>query len=347
MTMVYNRSLFKVMFLICSNFLLVTSVQEYFANDTPLPQPIDRDIYMNLFTYAHLIDISYCVHQGNQISKPFICDLDCAERFPNMTLIHQWCFANSVCGYISTTYQNIFYNNFSVVDDKPRKTIIVSLRGTRSIFDSYTDLKANMIKYTNAGNSLESCIDCKVHQGFYEYFQYTLRNINEILENELNSDEDYEVVFLGHSMGGSVSLLLAMHYLALGYNRMSLITMGQPLVGNENFVHWVDSVTGSSVKPRHNSFKRKYLRIVHRNDIVTTIPRSKSPFEIYYQFDNQLYLNCSSLNSMPSPDEVFDCFSGSNLNCIKGDFNILETNQNFYESHNTYFRKLGLCGVRI
>ncbi|CUM45921.1 uncharacterized protein AC631_04865 [Debaryomyces fabryi] len=326
--------------------LVLGSSQIYLADGSPVPEPIDHEIYSNLFTYAHLIDISYCISQGKKISKPFNCDLNCSNRFPNMTLVHQWCFADSVCGYISTTNRNIFFNNDTDIEDNPRKSIIISIRGTRSIFDTYTDLKAKMVKYSQMGTSLPRCgNDCKVHQGFYEYFQFTLNSIHEYLENELNQNEDYELIFLGHSMGGSISLLLALHYLDLGYDRLTLVTMGQPLVGNENFVHWVDNVTGSSVKPHHNSFKRKYLRIIHRNDIITTIPRSKNFFETYYQFDNQIYLNCSSGN-VPTPDQVIDCANGNNLHCIKGDF-INNINRNYYEIHNTYFRKLGLCGIKI
>lgn len=329
------------------NLILGGTVQTYLTDDSPVPQPIDHEIYSNLFTYAHLIDISYCISQGKKISKPFNCDLNCEKRFPNMTLVHQWCFADSVCGYIATTYRNIFFNNRTDAEENPRKCIIVSLRGTRSIFDTYKDLKANMVKYTELGRSLPRCgNDCKVHQGFYEYFQYTLNNINRYLEDELSQDDDYELVFLGHSMGGSISLLLALHYLDLGYDRLTLVTMGQPLVGNEDFVHWVDKVTGSSVKPQHNSFKRKYFRIIHRNDIITTIPRSRNIFETYYQFDNQIYLNCSSANYMPSPNQVIDCINGNNLHCIRGDISN-NINRNYYESHNTYFRKLGLCGIKL
>ena len=313
-----------------------------------LPQPIDREIYNNLFTYAHLIDISYCVSNVNQISEPFNCELDCQKRFPNVTLVHQWYNDDSDCGYIATTTSNIFNYNLS---SEGKKTIIVSLRGTHSFFDSYTDIKVDMMQYSNLQQSLPYCgRKCMVHKGFFEYFAATLLQIHDVLDDELSTD-DYELIIVGHSMGGSVALFLALHYLDLGYDKLTLVTMGQPLVGNKEFVTWADEVLGSLEKPVHNTFHRKYFRVVHKNDIVTTIPKTNNLMNSYHQFDNQIYLNCSATNSEPSPDEVVDCVYGDNQNCIKGDFQpikmIEDVNRNYYFSHNTYFRKMGLCGMKI
>lgn len=317
------------------------------------PQPIDPGVYSNLFTYAHLIDISYCVDKFSQIGEPFECDLDCSERFPNVTLVDQWYFDDSVCGYIATTYSNIFQYNLTILSKNPKKTIIVSLRGTRSVYDSITDLKVDMTPYSNLRYSLPFCgRNCKIHSGFAEYFRNTLRAMHLSLEKELMDEPNYELVFVGHSMGGSVALLLALHYLDLGFDKMTVVTMGQPLTGNKDFTTWVDFVMESYLPVAHNTFDRKYLRVVHKDDIVTTLPRKGGNlFEKYCQFDNQIYLNVSASTTIPAPNRVVDCFSGSNPMCISGDFlNVplgrLLTN-NYVESHNTYFRYLGLCGLRV
>ncbi|KAK6458310.1 triacylglycerol lipase [Scheffersomyces xylosifermentans] len=317
---------------------------------SPQPKPIDNEIYSNLFTYAHLIDISYCITSIGGLSKPFRCELDCESRFPNMTLVYQWYFDDSVTGYIATTYSNIFNYNDTTEAKVPKKTIIVSLRGTRSIFDTYTDLKVDMVDYSNLRYKLPFCgKNCRVHQGFFEYFLHTLGNVHRILEKELEY-ENYELLITGHSMGGSVGLLLALHYLDLGYDKMTLVTMGQPLVGNKEFVHWVDNVMGSSFEPKHNTFNRKYFRVIHKNDIVTTIPHSNL-LNVYHQFDNQIYLNCSSSTTVPFPGRVVDCGYGDNEYCIMKDFDGLGLidfiSRNYFQSHNTYFRRLGLCGTGL
>lgn len=319
-----------------------------FSNTSP--QPIDPEVYSNLFTYAHLIDIAYCVDKFHRISKPFECELACLARFPNMTLAQQWYFDDSVAGYISTTYSNIFqYNDTS--EAQLKKTVVVSLRGTRSLYDTIADMKVEMVPYAHLHWSLPYCgSNCKIHIGFNEYFHNTLRVIHSVLEDELlDAQDNYELVFVGHSMGGLVALLLALHYLDMGFRKTTLVTMGQPLVGNREFTAWADFVLGSYLPVSHNTYHRHYLRVVHHGDIVTTIPRNGGLlFERYYQFDNQIYLNVSALTAVPTNEEVVDCFTGDNSRCIAKDIaspvGVLA--HNYYENHNTYFRRLGLCGLR-
>ncbi|CCG24643.1 hypothetical protein CORT_0F04190 [Candida orthopsilosis Co 90-125] len=304
--------------------------------------PIDPEVYSNLYTYAHLVDIAYCISEIHGIDPPFKCDLNCEKRFPNMTLVYQWYFPESVTGYIATTYDNIF--NYDIAG--PRKMIIISLRGTRSIFDTYADMKVDMINYSNLGLNLPFCgRGCKVHNGFYKYFTTTLSNINEYIVKEIG-DEDYELIIVGHSLGGSIALLLGLHYLDIGFDKLTLVTMGQPLTGNYDFVNWADRVLGSYNDLKHNEFKRKFLRVIHKNDVITTIPRSRNPFIQYHQFDNQIYLNCSTTNVRPRLNQVFDCVDGANQDCIAHDFPYLTLDRHDYlQAHITYFRRMGLCGI--
>lgn len=307
------------------------------------PEPLDEDIYRNMFTYAHLIDISYCISSTSHIEPPFRCGLNCEERFPNVTLVHQWYFDDSVCGYIAVTHSNIF--NYK---ETARKTIIVSLRGTRSLYDSYTDIKVDMVNYSNLGTKLRDCgARCRVHRGFYKYYLNTLIQIDKILRKELDEQEDYELLILGHSLGGAISLLLSLYYLDLGYDKMTVITMGQPLVGNQPFVSWADDVLGSNMPVVHDTFDRKYFRVIHKNDVVATIPSNSNIMDSYSQFSNQIYLNCSATETIPTIDQVVDCHDGENPLCIKKDFGKLDFfTHNYLQAHTTYFRSMGLCGIR-
>lgn len=342
----YNIFLILGLLTCSSGFLLKAGPSAY------SPEPIDSEVYTNLYTYAHLIDIAYCVDKFHHIGEPFECEISCSSRFPNMTLVHQWYFDDSVAGYIATTKSNIFrYNDTTDGSSKRKKTIIVSLRGTRSLYDTITDLKVEMVPYSNLRYSLPYCgQNCKIHIGFNDFFKNTLRAVHLVLEKELQEEPDsYELVIVGHSMGGSVGLLLALHYLDLGYEKITLVTMGQPLVGNREFTTWADYVLGSYLPVSHNTYNRHYLRIVHKGDIVPTIPRKGGMLlERYYQFNNQIYLNISAETTSPSPDQVVDCFSGDNAYCITKDFDSFRDllAHNYYENHNTYFRHLGLCGIR-
>lgn len=309
-----------------------------------IPQPIDPVVYGNLKTYAHLTDIAYCVDKFHKIEEPFACDLQCSDRFPNVTLVHQWYLDDSVAGYIASTYTNIFNYNEPTGG---KKTVIVSLRGTRSIYDTVADLKVPMAPYSNLRYRLPYCgPNCRIHGGFAEYFRNTLRAIHDLVERQL-LEENYELVLVGHSLGGSVALLLALHYLDLGYNKLTLVTMGQPLVGNKDFTTWADYVLGSAYPVVHNTYDRKYFRVVHKGDIVTTVPRQGLFFERYYPFENQIYLNASASCTVPAVEQVVDCFSGDNPACIAGDFPGDVLLDNYYENHNTYFRHMGLCGIHV
>lgn len=317
------------------------------------PQVLDSEVFSNMFTYAHLIDIAYCISSTSRLEEPFKCDLSCEKRFPNVTLIYQWYDSDSVCGYLATTYSNIF--NYDVDKTTPKKTIILSLRGTKSLFDSYTDIKVDMVPYINAGVLLPDCgPHCRVHRGFYDYFLNVLKKIDKYIKAELDSvgkDEEYELLILGHSLGGSISLLLGLYYLDLGYDKMTLITMGQPLIGNEPLVNWVDDVMGSIQPVVHNEFTRKYFRVIHKDDIVTTIPRNGNFMERYAQFNNQIYLNCSATREVPTTDQVVDCVTGDNPQCIEGDIKhsigIGFDSKDYLRIHTTYFRSMGLCGIRV
>ena len=185
--------------------------------------------------------------------------MNCEKRFPNISLVYQFYFDDSVTGYIAKTTSNIFRYNETSAEDK---TIIVALRGTRSIFDTLTDLKVDMIPYSNTGTKLPLCgFDCKVHRGFHDYYMRTLSIIHPYIMEELNGcveDDNYELIILGHSLGGSIAYLLGLHYLDLGFDKLTLVTMGQPLLGNENFVSWGDKVLGVLMKLNITNLKGNF-----------------------------------------------------------------------------------------
>lgn len=311
------------------------------------PQPIDDVIYRNLFTYAHLIDISYCIDRFHKIEEPFQCELGCSERFPNMTLVQQWYFDNSVCGYIASTRSDIFHYT---EDKRAKKTVVVAIRGTRSLQDTITDARVEMVPYEGTHSRLRPCGDrCKIHRGFADYYQATMNAIDAYLRQEINDigEDDYELVLVGHSMGGSVAVLLALYCLELGFDRLTLVTMGQPRLGNSAFTAWADEVLGSRNTLQHNDFSRKFVRVIHKDDIVTQVPtRGTGFFERYHQFENQIYIN-STADAIPnSPEQVVDCFGNDHPLCIKNDFDMIRKTD-YYSAHNTYFRHMGLCGLHI
>lgn len=321
--------------------------------EVPPPQPIDPVIYHNMFTYAHLIDITYCIDRFHGIGEPFECDLECSSRFQNVSLVHQWHFDDSVCGYIASTRSDIFHYHTVPELARAKKTIIVAIRGTRSLHDTVTDLQVAMVPYGGVHQRLPPCgADCKVHLGFLRYYEATLAAVEPYLLEQLRDigSDDYELVLLGHSMGGSVALLLALYCLEHGFDKVSLVTMGQPLTGNKPFVSWADSVLGSTQPLEHSSFDRKFIRVLHKDDIVTQVPmHGTDVFDVYHAFDNQIYVNSTGRTVEPGLDDVVECWTADHPRCIKKDFSgtFLAGHRNYYRAHNTYFRRMGLCGLHI
>ncbi|RKP30787.1 alpha/beta-hydrolase [Metschnikowia bicuspidata] len=314
--------------------------------------------YRNLFRYLHLIDIAYCVGGFSRISPPFDCPLDCAELFPHLTLVHQWCCTDSVCGYMASTDEPLFPANdtpnvaaqpLAYHTKLPRisalpRTVVVALRGTRSLADTLADLNIDMTPYVSAGGSVPPCGDlCKVHAGFHASYRAVVDVVEPFLETELQKGGPHtNVVVVGHSLGGAVALLVALHCLALGVENTRVVTMGQPLVGNRPFAEWADYVLGSELPVGH--CRRRWTRVVHKNDIVATVPRGAF-LHHYVQFHNQVYVNTSAADYVPALKDVIDCRTRDNPRCIAGD--VLRAGMAEYLLvHNTYFRHLGLCGAR-
>lgn len=322
---------------------LQTVASSEILDKEPLPISVDTDVYSALQIYAHLIDISYCISPISQIHQPFSCGLDCASAFPNLTLIHQWYNDDADSGYIATTCVNLLHPKNSFL--QPKKTIIVSLRGTRSFEDTLADVDAEQVLYLNSGRCVRKCgSNCRVHRGFYKYFVNTLDQISTALRKELDTP-DYELLIMGHSLGGAIAVFLGLYYIDLGYDSTKVVTMGQPLIGNEAFTEFVDSIMGSRGKASLSATNRKYWRVVRKRDIVTVIPAPLGDFAQYAQFENQLYLN-STVKPCPPLSHVVDCITGENTFCIKGDYPMLWTGNSadsLFQTHMLYFRSMGQC----
>lgn len=312
--------------------------------------PISQFTLSCLYTYAHLLDIAYCIDDFRRIDPPFECDLECLSRFPHMRLIYQWYFDDSVCGYIASTNHTLFNATGLKVGSKTKvsPTVIISLRGTRSVSDTMIDFKIDMTPYSTPDKGIPLCgARCRVHAGFYDYYKNTVEAIHPYVVSALKeAGPDVTLVVVGHSLGGAVGLFVALHYLSLGLNNVKLVTMGQPLVGNQDFVDWADYVLGSDYALNETSDLRKWLRVIHRNDLISTIPRG-SFLDRYAQFNNQIYVNTSAANALPQLGQVVDCKLGSNGRCIAGDSLRPRLASEYFISHNTYFRHLGLCGIHV
>ena len=93
-----------------------------------------------------------------------------------------------------------------------------------------------------------------IHTGFQEALAYIWNDVADFLTKQVQTSQR-PVWFAGHSLGGALATLAATAYGAA--NVQGLYTFGSPRVGNAEFA---------------GSFNISCVRVVHGNDVVTTVP---------------------------------------------------------------------------
>ena len=172
-----------------------------------------------------------------------------------------------------TDYYSVFYNCnkipklYAKGNDSEMYTcdydnkLSIIFRGTESMRDVLTDL--NIIQ---VDMNLENFYDetpPEVHWGFYNQFKELKPDLDKIINDYKSDDENKEIVFAGHSLGGALATIASVNY---SYNNPNLsvncITYGSPRVGDQQFA----DIFNKNVK---NSF-----RFVNDNDPIPCIPTS-------------------------------------------------------------------------
>ena len=177
---------------------------------------------------------------------------------------------------------NPYIYNFIILKSKKYKKFIFGFPGTTGT----KQLLFEFLGYSfHEFNSKEPNI--KVEKFFYETFKLIYKDLfsNKIIK-ELKVNSDYQVIFTGHSLGGSIATLASYYYAKnkLSENEPVLITFGQPRVGNENFAK------------DYMKLMPLVFRVARKGDIVTIIPPARqlkdhkffSIFSIFDEFRKNL-----------------------------------------------------------
>lgn len=209
------------------------------------------------------------------------------------------------------------------------KTIVLSLRGTHSVKDALVDIAVELVAYKN-------CDKCRIHKGFSISLAHTWSAISETLFNALSFHTDYQLMVMGHSLGGAVALLLTLKLVELNWidiDNLHCITMGQPIIGNSFFATYVNERFLLNTKFPFET--GKLLRVTHKNDPIVRLP---SFMNYFVHSKNEVFINDMD-NIKPDLHSVMYCEGNEDPNCAYGDDNF-ESNQ-----HLNYFKKLGSCGM--
>lgn len=97
--------------------------------------------------------------------------------------------------------------------DHPNKALVITIRGTMSVFDCLNDLKANYEEYQLKDPFSEQVLATgKVHSGILLCGQNLAKELKPLVMQNLR--EDYKLVIVGHSLGAGTAALLSLTWLS-------------------------------------------------------------------------------------------------------------------------------------
>ncbi|KAI5810211.1 Alpha/Beta hydrolase protein [Peziza echinospora] len=295
---------------------------------------ISVDLFNELEELARIVDISYCVGYSG-IKAPFKCLSRC-EEFPSFQLIGTWNtgpYLADSCGYVALSHP------------PAPKRIIMAFRGTYSLSNAIADLslgKQEYLPYPSDGHSTPSmfssssnnstdddgkCEDCAVHSGFLESWRQAEKLIGETVKGLVEvwkKERGYELVLVGHSLGGAVAALAGLEFVAKGYGPI-VTTFGEPKIGNEALANYLN-----------NRFTpATYRRVTHVDDPIPLLPLNEWGFSAH---KTEYYI--TKPDTPPSPRDVLQCEGNDDKECVAGGkVNVLQ----LFWAHRDYFHRLGVC----
>lgn len=159
--------------------------------------------------------------QANELTKTF----DAARGFATLSLASYDDEATARKRVMAAGFQMVFYKTIPGIEvqvlvaaDKQNKQQIIAVRGTSNI--------ENMV--VNSAFKLRPHPQLKIalHEGFSQAADAIWAQIKPILKPNYKTDTT------GHSLGGGIALILAMHLDQAKFNLGSVVTFGQPKVTN-------------------------------------------------------------------------------------------------------------------
>lgn len=217
----------------------------------------------------------------------------------------------SSCGHfpqfhVQGVHANASLKSFAFTGyDAATQTIWLTFRGTENIRNWITNFDVTLIDYPQANAFPTPGIGAKVHKGFHaEWESYGSAVMADLMAMRAKYGASARIVTNGHSMGGAVANLAAMHVLATLYvsnpkaANVHIYTYGTPRLGNPAFAAWA----ATSVLPDGKQF-----RVTHEQDPIPHVPFVKWDYQhIEHElwFNNDLstgWTNCSDNATAEDP----------------------------------------------
>jgi len=152
---------------------------------------------------------------------------------------------------LQKNYKPTFYHNIPEFDiayylltNDATRTQIIAVRGTSNIDNAMVDIALQLMPDRHTGIDL--------HDGFAKAALAIYANIRPLIK------PDYIINTTGHSMGGAIALILAMHLNIDQYTIGQVVTFGQPKVTNTNGSYKFQNLN--------------VIRVVTEKDLVPLVP---------------------------------------------------------------------------
>jgi pimeloyl-ACP methyl ester carboxylesterase len=319
-------------------FLITTTgadQQHLLATDTSsiLPQSITPTFFSSLERLSRLVDIAYCVGTTG-VSPPFACASRCRD-FPSLHLVSTWntgflSLADS-CGYVAVDH-GLSRPEGGDLPHSP--AIVVAFRGTYSLTNTVVDLSTVPQEYVpypddptdddevhdnpptrgDGERRHDKCANCTVHTGFLTSWLASRKLVLPALRAARAKHPTYPVHLVGHSLGGAVAALASLE-LRLSYNLsdISVTTFGEPRVGNQGLVDYLDRVFELDGDDGYDADleARRYRRVTHAGDPVPLLPLAEWGFRSHA---GEVYISKGELQ--PGPEDVRICRGDEDGRCI-------------------------------
>ena len=281
---------------------------------------ISETLFNDLEELSRIVDISYCVGAtGTGIQKPFLCASRCQD-FPDFELLTTWNtgpLISDSCGYITLSHP----------PSPPR--IIIAFRGTYSVANTIIDLSTipqEYVPYPGEEDDDENerrgglgkravnpqkakCTGCTVHAGFMTSWRHTRAEILPHLKEVIERYPHYQLILVGHSLGGAVAALASLEFEARGWHPQ-VTTFGEPRIGNQGLMQYIDR-SFSNGNP--TNITERYRRVTHVDDPVPLLPLTEWGYQMHA---GEVYISKPDLS--PEVKDLRYCNGDQDPSCIAG-----------------------------
>ncbi|AGO11515.1 AaceriAER454Cp [[Ashbya] aceris (nom. inval.)] len=165
------------------------------------------------------------------------------------------------------------YSQIAVNDTA--KQISIVFRGSVTIQDWLVDFDFLGTPYESLSGAGKCPGDCFVHEGVYQQFKLSFKDLYAQFKEVHDAHPDYEVIVTGHSLGGGYTYLMGIELQLLGYKPL-VVSYGALRMGGTDMNNWVDSLFHSEeVAKRVNNNeapRNAFYRVVQEYDLVPLVP---------------------------------------------------------------------------